>query len=219
MNKNKMTLHLSTNERLMLGCIRNESGGNVGDGISRIVAKGVDWQEFIAQAKDHGIATQAYLYLKERGGKIPEQVHDVLRRTYLRNVAHNLRLWSVLREMQRLLQQVDIEVIPLKGVWLSWKLYNNIGFRRVSDLDILVRETDVIRVEKELIEIGYIPSRPLYPKEFILESLRHRVFVGTTPRYKGISLEIHWNFYFKFPRRYDMSPVFIWQSICDYTAT
>lgn len=126
---------------------------------------------------------------------------------YLWNVIHNLKLWSALEEILRTFNQANIEGIPLKGIFLAEHLHGHIGSRSSSDLDLLVRREDFPRAKNELARIGYVPTRRPYSEEFIGNFLRHQGFSKPERSHNRTYLEIHWNFYVKRPKEFDMSPV------------
>jgi hypothetical protein len=87
------------------------------------------------------------------------------------------------------LRDADILVIPLKGVHLAESVYGNIALRPMSDVDILVRESDLSGASDRLIELGYGPfwhSR----MEAEIEMVMHLPPIsksGTVP------VEVHWS--------------------------
>lgn len=167
----------------------------------------IDWEDFIDQARDHGIAASTYLHFKQLNKGIPEGVKNRLRKMYLWNVTHNLKLWSALEEILRTFNQANIEAIPLKGIFLAEHLHGHIGSRSSSDLDLLVRREDFPRAKNELTKIGYVATRRPYSEEFIGNFLRHQGFSKPESSHNSTYLEIHWNFYVKRPKEFDMSPV------------
>lgn len=202
-----MLLNFSPSERLLLCCMRSRFDDETRRQIVNILEEKIDWEGFITQARHHGIAASAYLHLKQLNNDIPEGVKKRLRKMYLWNVAHNLKLWSALEEILGAFNQANIEAIPLKGIFLAEHLHGHIGSRSSSDLDLLVRREDFPRAKNELARIGYVPTRRPYSKEFIGNFLRHQAFSKPHPSHNGAYLEIHWNFYVKRPKEFDMSPV------------
>lgn len=170
----------------------------------------IDWEDFIDQARYHGIAASAYLHFKQLDKGIPEGVKNRLRKMYLWNVTHNLKLWSALEEILRAFNQANIEAIPLKGIFLAEHLHGHIGTRSSSDLDLLVRREDFPRAKNELARIGYVATRRPYSEEFIGNFLRHQGFSKTESSHNRTYLEIHWNFYVKRPKEFDMS--WVWKN-------
>jgi len=202
-----MLLNSSPSEKLLLCCTRSNFNDEARRQILNLLKEKIDWEGFITQARHHGIAASAYLHFKQLNKGIPEGVKNRLHKMYLWNVAHNLKFWSALEDILRAFNQANIEAIPLKGIFLAEYLHGHIGIRSSSDLDLLVRREDFPRAKNELARIGYAPTRRPYSEEFIGTFLRHQGFSKPDPSHNRTYLEIHWNFYVKRPKEFDMSPV------------
>jgi len=135
-------LNFSSTERLLLCCTGSRFDGETRQQILNLIEEKIDWEGFITQTRHHGIAASAYLHFKQLNKGIPGGVKNRLRKMYLWNLGHNLELWSALEEILRTFNQANIEVIPLKGVFLAEHLHGHIGIRSSSDLDLLVRKED-----------------------------------------------------------------------------
>jgi hypothetical protein len=97
-----------------------------------------------AQARDVG----PYLYAKLSENRLislaPAGVEPGLKKIYFANAALNISIRQQLAEILKALNEAGIPVIPLKGVYLSAKIYKNPADRTMVDLDILVREEDIL---------------------------------------------------------------------------
>ncbi|TET59951.1 hypothetical protein E3J48_07215, partial [Candidatus Aerophobetes bacterium] len=94
-----MLLNSSPSERLLLYCTRSGLNDETRQQIVNLLEEKIDWEGFIDQARHHGIAASAYLHFKQLDEGIPEEVKNRLRKMYLWNVIHNLKLWSALEEI------------------------------------------------------------------------------------------------------------------------
>jgi len=205
-----MLLDSSPSEKLLLCCTRSKFDDQARRQILNLLEENIHWENFITQARHHGTAPSTYLHFKQLDNRIPERVKDRLRKMYLWNVAHSLKLWSTLEVILRTFDQANIKAIPLKGIFLAERLHGHIGIRTSSDLDLLVRKEDLPRTRNELARIGYVPTRGPYSKEFIGKFLRHQGFSKPDPTHNGAYLEIHWNFCVKGRKEFDMS--WIWKN-------
>jgi hypothetical protein len=89
----------------------------------------------------------------------------------------------------RTLQNDGIPVIALKGAHLAEVVYGNIALRPMGDVDLLVRKTDLSRVEGKLLETGYgPPERPSIEEQ--CEKSQHLVGFAKQDTFL---IEIHWN--------------------------
>ena len=198
---------LSPGEKLLLECARMGPDTQSRRGFMNLSGESVDWSQFLVRAVEHGTAPNIYLNLRALGGTIPGEVRQSLREMYLWNLSHNARLWSALKEIVEKFNEASLDAIPLKGVFLAQFLHGDIGLRTSSDIDLLVREDDLPRVRDKLVRMGYEPCDRAHSDTFVDSFLRHQGFFQTAPYHPPIYLEIHWNFYLKKPRAFDMSPV------------
>ncbi|HZZ38463.1 MAG TPA: nucleotidyltransferase family protein [Acidobacteriaceae bacterium] len=91
-------------------------------------------------------------------GPWSEQLTDRLREIR-RNAQISAFLWnSTLKSTLADFHRRGILVIPLKGPWLAERLYGDAALRNYSDLDLLVRRSDISRAEGLLNQLGFLPA-------------------------------------------------------------
>ena len=150
-----------------------------------------DWDDVIQQSARHGVTPLLYqrFTTTSTGTLIPTRVMQRLREIYLYSAKENIRLYHELSKVLKTLQNDDIPVIALKGAHLAEVVYGNIALRPMGDVDLLVRKTDLSRVEEKLMEIGYgcSPERPSIEEQ--CEKAQH-LFGFTKP--DVFLIEIHW---------------------------
>ena len=97
-------------------------------------------------------------------------------------------MYEHFRNAVEIFSNEGIPVIALKGIFIAEKIYDDIGLRQMSDIDILVKETDIEKCRKLLIDKGY--------KSFIVsksESINELVSSKHLPPLvlNGVSVELH----------------------------
>lgn len=119
-----------------------------------------EWEDFffiISRSGLFPICSYRLLQIKEL--RVPSFYKDRLKQIYFLNL---LRMTNLVRELQDILvefYQQNVEAIPLKGPFLAYFLYGDIGLRRASsDLDILVKKDKFHIAEKILLKKGYSPQ-------------------------------------------------------------
>lgn len=178
-------MHQSRIDELLLYCLRVVPD-EMGDGRLKELSSS-DWDIFLEAAGRHGIAPLLYyrLITFHPGAQIPAEVFQKLRNSYLHSAGRNMRLYHELGKVLGRLRQHGVPVIALKGAHLAIAVYRNIALRPMGDIDLLVKQTDLLRVQEILVRQGYIAS-----KEEIGCSQLH------LPPYKkkdSINIEIHFN--------------------------
>jgi hypothetical protein len=143
-----------------------------------------DWESIVQFAVIYSVAP--LLYHRIKSVNIPASMRQKLLKAYLISARRNTRLYSQLSKIIKALQ--DTPVIVLKGAHLAQNVYGNIALRPMNDIDILVRKTDLLKAEKNLLEIGYSSPRQ---NEIQVACAKHHhlpplVKQGTVP------VDIHW---------------------------
>ncbi|MBM3166611.1 MAG: nucleotidyltransferase family protein [Chloroflexi bacterium] len=149
-----------------------------------------DWDDLIQQSARHGATPLLYrrFTTNSTNTHIPTTVMQRLREIYLYSAKENIRLYHELAKVLKTLQNDGIPVIALKGACLAEVVYGNIALRPMGDVDLLVRRTDLSRVEEKLLEMGYgSPEHPSIEEQ--CEKAQH--LVGFT-KPEAILIEIHW---------------------------
>lgn len=152
-------MDLSQKDELLLYCLRvvpDETGESRFKELSSS-----DWDVLIEASGRYGVAPLLYHRLRtfHPGTPIPANAMGRLRQAYLENVARNMGLYHELGKVLELLRRDNISVIALKGVHLATAVYRNIALRPMNDIDLLVKQTDLLRVQEILVEQGYIASK------------------------------------------------------------
>lgn len=144
-------------ERLLLLSLRRDSRYRKKE-ILALIKEGIDFEYFAQIAREKGVASIAYQSLKfytPAGYAEKKALHD-LRVSYLMTAAANSHYKEELIRILAAFRRRGVEVIPLKGIALSERLYGDIASRdRSVDVDLLVMEKDKERGRRILEDMGY----------------------------------------------------------------
>lgn len=100
-----------------------------------------------------------------------------------RTLMRNLFFLAVTREVLCILQEAGIAVLPLKGVLFAGHCYGDLGARPQSDVDVLVRESDLPAAHARLIGSGW---REYLPRAY------YRDHYHWTYAREDVLVELHW---------------------------
>jgi len=154
------------------------------------IGRGIDWTRLLQLARAHGLIP--LLQSHAASGAVPwpaDARADLDARA--RGIAHyNLQLTAELLALLRLCADQAIPVVPLKGPVLAQQIYASVALRRLGDLDLLVREADLVRCIRLLEERGYqlAPGSPSAADDFDRRNSHHVAVVD--PR-RRITIELH----------------------------
>jgi hypothetical protein len=159
------------------------------------VQRPLRWDFVEKYAQNHAIIpVVAHLLTLHANELMPQSTFDRLRERLVQNAQKNL-VW--LREWMRLLAvfaEAGIRVISFKGPALALMAYHNLSLREFTDLDLLVRPSDVAMARKVLTRQGYtLDSLVLNPhtREGLIRSKNQQIsFVKEQER--GLHVDLHW---------------------------
>lgn len=117
-----------------------------------------DWDYFISRSIDTLLAPIVYKYtrfFRPLENKIPLYALNKLRQVHSQIFVKNTFLFKSFQDILLEFEQRDIQVIPLKGIFLLENYYQDFGLRQISDLDLLVRESEVESVIRMFETLGY----------------------------------------------------------------
>lgn len=115
------------------------------------------WQDFIAQCQRERVEGAVYYILKKRGldSAMPIRWRDDLSGRFRRNLISNLYLRHHLKQVLATLNEAHIDHLLLKGLALAEYLYQSLGMRGMSDVDLLVRKDALLQADACLAGLGY----------------------------------------------------------------
>ena len=151
------------------------------------------------------VYTQLRKHQKEFSNNIPLiNFLKEVKPLFLNNAAISMRQESIEKEIISPLRGRDIDAVVIKGNTIAKEIYNEPSCRTSTDIDILVRSSDVFQVDSLLSEVGYIRDQER-PLEYCFYRIHHAGYKH--PRTQTY-IEIHWNF--GIPFFYNLSSEEIW---------
>lgn len=160
-----------------------------GETHSPLNAPATDRPAIAALAARHGISPLLYHALIQSGlsSSVPSELLQSLREAYLMNGTRNALLYHDLGQVLTALQQNGIPVIVLKGAYLAALVYENPSLRKMNDIDVLVRHTDLEKTQSILRGLGYISDHTYSTTPPERDHHLPRMHKGSGP-----CIEVHW---------------------------
>jgi hypothetical protein len=109
--------------------------------------RSIDWDTFLSQMQWHRVTPQVCHQLSSIKEHIPQQVVQQIYQANLNCQRISLKQSAWLVKITQLFNSQQIRCIVLKGVALSQLLYSDSGKRQCKDLDLLIDQADLMRVE------------------------------------------------------------------------
>lgn len=158
-------------------------------------------------AYSHGIFPLVYRSLKEFQQLIPDDIFICMKQHYMDIVKQNMLMTSELIKVLKILEENNIEAISFKGPVLSQLAYGDVVSRQYCDLDILVKEENLIDLARVLSSLDYeisIKSEFLENQKLIEIGSDFSIFSKN-----NIHFEVHWNLFRKLINN-DLNKYKIW---------
>jgi hypothetical protein len=193
MKKESNNITLRPEQRFILMAADIRPDDEVLKSIDDMLLKITDWEYFTSIAIDKASSPLIVdkISFLNNANVIPQTVLIRLNQAALKTLTRNMVLTEHFRQIVKSFSDIGIPVIALKGSFLSHWLYQNIGLRQFSDLDLLVPENDGLRAIEALRLMGYNgeTNNPLHLSEI---THNHLGIVHYSPMHKnGVSVEIH----------------------------
>jgi hypothetical protein len=167
---------------LLVECARPNPGV---ERLDEMLRRLVDWPVLLELAEKHSVFGLAASRFRDCGeGVVPHEVFQELKERYRAQALFTLRLTA---EMFRLLDRFrasGVEALVIKGPVLSARCYGDPGLRQYGDLDLIVRDKDILRSTELMMTLGYEPRVPLtaiqakkIPGEYVFRQSRTKLLV------------------------------------------
>jgi hypothetical protein len=135
--------------------------------ICHLLSQDVDVDHLITLALKEGVAGLLYKNLVNLGmieTLGPQQI-ETLQAIYYRTVAFNLKLIHNLKKVLHQLNQRRIQVVLLQGIELLQQIYDDIGLRPLTDIDLWISQEEYGELVDILFSEGYLRDS-IYPNTF-----------------------------------------------------
>jgi len=117
----------------------------------------IDWDFLYRLAADHSVRPQlAKLMNSLPSGLLPEELMQRLENEYQTNLYDQLSNASEFIKVYNILKNSGIRIVPFKGFWLGYEMYENIADREASDVDVFVDFNDILRLREIMLKNGYV---------------------------------------------------------------
>lgn len=120
------------------------------------------WEAVAEMAIDQRIASLVYCVLMKRFLELnlPISIIKTLSNHHRAYTMHNMKLQAELARLIKALNEVNIQVIVLKGLHLASCVYEQVGQREMDDVDLLVSKNDLVAAREVLLAHGYVGIEP-----------------------------------------------------------
>jgi Uncharacterised nucleotidyltransferase len=132
------------------------------DHLADLLQDSLDWLVLLQDAESHGVMPLlAERVMNLDGALVPQHIHHRLRESRRAYAVCSLQMTAELFRLLERLAEAGIETLVTKGPALSVRCYGDAGMRQYSDLDLVVRQTQIRRATQAMLDFDYDPRVPL----------------------------------------------------------
>jgi len=183
--------------QLILSSTLLHSNANELEAINKLLPEVEDWQALTHLLIGNTCAPLVYKKIQNlpNANTIPKESLALLRKAYYTTVSRSSLMYAEFAKVVQMFQQNDINFIALKGIYLCEWLYQDIGLRQFSDIDLLVKEEDATKAMKLLTEAGYFQHDAVHGLSNFVDAISTQEGLDFTHfeafTKNNISIEIH----------------------------
>ena len=189
-------------ELILLSVLRNKTEEEISR-ITELINSDLNWVYIGGILINHRLSGYFINGLNnEQAVKVPKELLKTLKLLIKAQVERQALINKEIDIIDKKLRQTDIRFAGLKGVLLGTEVYVN-GDRRSNDVDLLVYEEDLDKLDKAMREMGYIQSNcpnseliEASKKEKIIQRMNYHDLVPYVKQIDDIVLEVDINFLF-----------------------
>ena len=181
---------LSRENTLILLCCSIEPDAQQQTAIDALLAQHLDWECIVNITVRHGIANLLYKNIIDRKNRscVPPAILDRLEKCYHGAAYSNLLFLKEYKEIAHAFNAEQVALLPLKGIDFFRTVYPNIALRTSSDIDILVKKTDLDRAIDILRGLGYVQKKTGHAAAKIFHFVFFRPVAAAS-----VFVELHWD--------------------------
>lgn len=183
---------ISDEKKLVIGCLRAAFDEAHVQYIQSLLVGNLDWLNIQSVLQYNQVSSLFYhkLLLADGESYVPENIVHDLKKNYHAVHYQNIGYINELKQLLLLFQSELVETIVLKGCALIGKLWQNAALRSMADIDILIKPHDVSRVEKLMLDSGYLVQENVFHTKEWFKQHHHHLAPFFNPR-TGIIIEVH----------------------------
>lgn len=178
---------------ILLLCARLQLEDGSIQRVRELIAQGPDWERLISLSLFHRLTAFLYMHLNAVASDlVSNEVLGLLKSHYVHFSSRALRQTAELLDILNLLNNNDVLAVPYKGPDLATRIYGNLALRYYSDLDIIVKQQDVLAARILLENAGFRAKHPTSKaaQHFLVRNRHSDLFL----RAGGSTIELHWAF-------------------------
>ncbi len=185
---------ISAENRFLLLCARIQLSKEEEQELRLLIAGPLDWNFLLTGAKRHAISPLVYYHLRalEASTQVPPMVWQKLEKDFQAARLRTMRQHFAVGKLLKTLNQAEVRIIPLKGIFLRETIFPDPALRVSGDIDLLIQPEDLDQTRQILRRLDYLPKgHSFFTDQYLPEKHHHLVPYQLNNR--DVEIEVHWN--------------------------
>ena len=150
---------VSLEKRLLVACARTTAAPPIAQEIRELCAAPLDWEFVVNEAAVNSILPLVARHIPAVAADIaPAHQIERLTKAARANALRCLTLTAELIRITDLLKAAGVQAMPYKGPVLAAQAYGDVAMREFEDLDIILRQRYMAKVDEIARSLGYRPN-------------------------------------------------------------
>jgi hypothetical protein len=146
-------------KQLLVLCARTRATPEIAEEIYRLTEASVDWDYLLSEAAENSVTPILDAQLRAHASnRVPPEQRERLTAACRANTVRSLFLTAELTKILEAFRSQDIQVTPYKGPVLAAQAYGDVTRREFEDLDIVLRQRDMLKAHEAMLALGYRPK-------------------------------------------------------------
>src|SRR6202047_5352839 len=178
----------SREKRLLALCARTRVTPETAEEIHGLTEGSIDWDYLLSEAAENSVMPLLDAQFRTAAAdRVPLEHRERLTAANRANTVRSLFLTAELTKILEVFRSEDIQATPYKGPVLAAQAYGDVTRREFEDLDVVLRQRDMPRAHRAMLELGYRPkfdwilsahaAASLVPGEYNYRDQERRVMV------------------------------------------
>lgn len=143
--------------------------------IDNLLKNKLDWCEIAGQLFNHRLAGYFLLGLtKDQQKKVPRELRKAIELLIVAQRQQTIKKYEIIKPILAEFQKENLRYAGLKGLIFNIDNYE-MGIRRSNDVDLLVSESELLKLDEVLRKFGYIQS--FLPEDKLIEASKKQKLI------------------------------------------
>lgn len=179
--------------QLILDCSQTRLNSQQTARVSNVLSESPDWDFVLNIAAKNGLLPIiCWNLLQKFSDLLDPEIKNLLSQTLQKQTKKNLFLTQQLIEIVKILEKVEIPILPFKGTTLAMQAYGNLALRDYCDLDILIQPKHFDEAVRVLSQNGFAPIGKINRLKRNILFFNTRKDVGLVGKNEIVRIELHW---------------------------